>query len=85
MSKASKVELLGMDEQELSSFATGIGERSYRGKQLAEAIYRQRVDSLDSISTLPQPLRSKIQSMGVSVGLPGLKRNLYRRTERFGT
>jgi 23S rRNA (adenine2503-C2)-methyltransferase len=70
MSKASKVELLGMDEQELSSFATGIGERSYRGKQLAEAIYRQRVDSLDSISTLPQPLRSKIQSMGVSVGLP---------------
>jgi 23S rRNA (adenine2503-C2)-methyltransferase len=73
MSKAPQIELLGMDEQELSAFATSIGERSYRGKQLSEAVYRQRVDSLGSISTLPQPLRAKLQSEGVSVGLPRIE------------
>jgi 23S rRNA (adenine2503-C2)-methyltransferase len=73
MTRTSQNGLLGMDKQELVAFVESLDERGYRAKQLSEAIYRQRVDAIEDISTLPQPLRSKIQSMGVSVGLPRIE------------
>jgi 23S rRNA (adenine2503-C2)-methyltransferase len=60
--------LLGMNRQELTALVTEAGEPSYRAKQIMEAVYRQRVDSLAEISTLPAECRSWLDSNAVTVG-----------------
>ena len=69
----SQVGLLGKDRAEMASLVESWGEPAYRTKQLLEAVYRQRVESVDDISTLPQQLRSKLAENGVSVGLPRIE------------
>src|SRR5579863_6097417 len=63
-----------MDSAELASLMQATGEPAYRSKQLLEAIYRQRVESVDEISTLPHPLRASLAEMGISVGLPKIEK-----------
>ena len=65
--------LLGLDRTELASLVESMGEPAYRAQQLLEAVYRQRVETVDQISTLPQELRSKLAEKGVSVGLPRIE------------
>lgn len=66
--------LLGMDRGELVSLSDHFGEPAYRASQILDAVYRQRVDSVESISTLPQPLRTRLAESGVSVGLPRIEK-----------
>jgi 23S rRNA (adenine2503-C2)-methyltransferase len=73
MADRLQVELLGMDRAEVGSLVEGLGERPYRAKQLLEAVYRQRVESMDEISTLSQGLRVRLAEKGVSVGLPRIE------------
>jgi 23S rRNA (adenine2503-C2)-methyltransferase len=49
-----------------------IGEPAWRGKQLAEALYRQRLTDLNEITTLPKPLRRRIADEGWQVGRPSI-------------
>jgi len=49
---------------------TAAGESAWRGRQLAEALYRQRVDELDAITTLPKVLRGRLAEEGWQVGRP---------------
>lgn len=49
---------------------TPLGEPGWRGRQLGEAIYRQRIVDLESISTLPKPFRQKLAAGGWLVGRP---------------
>ena len=49
-----------------------IGEPEWRGTQLAEAMYRQRLATLDSITTLPLALRQRLAAAGWVVGRPGI-------------
>jgi 23S rRNA (adenine2503-C2)-methyltransferase len=44
------------------------GEPSWRGRQLTEAIYRQRVTKIKEITTLAKPLRQMLASEGWQVG-----------------
>ena len=44
------------------------GQPDYRAKQLMDAVYRQRVETLEEISTLPQEFREKLAVSGVIVG-----------------
>jgi len=60
--------LLGMDREELSALASEAGEPSYRAKQIMQAVYRQRVESLEEISTLPLEFRERLEQNGVTVG-----------------
>jgi 23S rRNA (adenine2503-C2)-methyltransferase len=60
--------LLGMNREELAALMAEVGEPAYRAKQIMEALYRQRVDSLDEIFTLPAGLREKLAGAGVQVG-----------------
>lgn len=60
----------GMSTAELGEWAAAIGEPKWRGRQLAEAIYRQRIVDVDAISTLPKILRQKIASENWHVGRP---------------
>jgi len=46
------------------------GEPVWRGKQLAEAMYRQRITELSEITTLPKPLRQRLAAEGWVVGQP---------------
>jgi 23S rRNA (adenine2503-C2)-methyltransferase len=68
MDKEATRPLLGMDRAELTALAVEAGEPAYRAKQIMEALYRQRVESLEEISTLPQEFRERLVQSGVTVG-----------------
>jgi 23S rRNA (adenine2503-C2)-methyltransferase len=60
--------LLGMNREELGTLVSEAEEPSYRAKQIMEAVYRQRVETLEEISTLPQEFRERLERSGVTVG-----------------
>jgi len=62
--------LLGLGLHELTSLVEESGQPQYRAQQLFEAIYRQRVESAEEISTLSQEFRRTLVEKGFSVGLP---------------
>jgi 23S rRNA (adenine2503-C2)-methyltransferase len=62
--------LFGLSFSDLAQVFTQLGERSYRGRQLADALYKQRVTHLDQVTTLPQALRDRLSAEGWEVGRP---------------
>jgi 23S rRNA (adenine2503-C2)-methyltransferase len=66
--------LLGLDLQELTDLALQSGQPAYRGQQLFDAVYRQKIERLDQVSTLPLEYRARLVEQGWSVGLPKLAR-----------
>ncbi len=66
--------LLGLNLQELTDLALGSGQPAYRGQQLFDAVYRQRIDRLDQVSTLPLEYRAGLVEEGWNVGLPKIAR-----------
>jgi 23S rRNA (adenine2503-C2)-methyltransferase len=66
--------LLGLDLGELTTLATESGQPGYRGQQLFDAVYRQRVANLDQVSTLPLEYRGNLAEQGWQVGLPLIAR-----------
>jgi 23S rRNA (adenine2503-C2)-methyltransferase len=73
MADRSQILLFGLDRVELAALVDSVGEPGYRAKQLLEAVYRQRVESIEQISTLSQQLRATLAERGVSVGLPRIE------------
>jgi 23S rRNA (adenine2503-C2)-methyltransferase len=73
MREAPQYELLGLDLQELTAIAVNSGQPPYRGRQLFEAVYRQRLETLDRITTLPHSFRSELQKK-FTVGLPEVQK-----------
>ncbi len=69
----SQNSLLGMERAELAALVESVGEPAYRAKQLLAAVYRQRVESVEEISTLSQKLRGRLVEKGVSIGLPQIE------------
>jgi 23S rRNA (adenine2503-C2)-methyltransferase len=74
MNDRKQTELLGMDLAELTSLVEGVGEPAYRARQLFEGIYRQRIDDLERISTLPQQLRAEFSQRGICLGVPAIEK-----------
>jgi 23S rRNA (adenine2503-C2)-methyltransferase len=68
MTKSGASSLLGMDREELAALTTEAGQPRYRARQIAEAVYRQRVESLAEISTLPLEFRERLERSGFTVG-----------------
>src|SRR5208282_2593965 len=66
--------LLGLTLQELTDLATGSGQPAYRGQQLFDAVYRQKIDRLDQVSTLPLEYRARLAEQGWRVGFPLIAR-----------
>ena len=64
----STISLLGMNHEELLALVSEAGQPSYRAKQIMGAVYRQRVESLAEISTLPSEFREWLEQSGVTVG-----------------
>jgi 23S rRNA (adenine2503-C2)-methyltransferase len=73
MRDSLQTELLGLDLHELTTLLGGFGQPAYRGRQVFEAVYRQRLDSIAEISTLPRQLREQLAT-GYSVGLPRIEK-----------
>src|ERR1700732_1117325 len=66
--------LLGLNLQELTNLALGSGQPAYRGQQLFDAVYRQKIERLDQVSTLPLEYRARLVEQGGEVGLPRIAR-----------
>ena len=60
--------------QELTNLALGSGQPAYRGQQLFDAVYRQKIERLDQVSTLPLEYRARLAEQGWEVGLPRIAR-----------
>ncbi|WP_254059669.1 23S rRNA (adenine(2503)-C(2))-methyltransferase RlmN [Granulicella sp. L46] len=62
--------LFGMGLGELTELMAGLGQKPYRARQVWDALYKQRVVSLDEVTTLPTVLREELAAAGWRVGLP---------------
>jgi len=71
--------LLGLNLQELTNLALGSGQPAYRGRQLFDAIYGQKIDRLDQVSTLPFEYRARLLEEGWHVGSPKIGRKFVSR------
>ncbi|MBV9087525.1 MAG: 23S rRNA (adenine(2503)-C(2))-methyltransferase RlmN [Acidobacteriaceae bacterium] len=79
MGELLQSELLGLDNQELTDFVQNAGQPEYRGRQLFDALYRQRVSSIDEITTLPQSFRDHLKARA-AIGLPRIEK-LFSSTD----
>lgn len=70
MDTAEHRTLLDLLPEELVELARGEGLPAYRGRQLTEALYRQKAQAVEEITTLPKDLR---QRWSQSPGLPVLE------------
>jgi len=62
--------LFGCTQPELTEMMQGFGQKPYRARQVWEALYKQRVASVEDMTTLSQELRERLMTEGWSVGLP---------------
>jgi 23S rRNA (adenine2503-C2)-methyltransferase len=68
--ETSATEILGLNNQELTGLVARLGEPAYRARQLFHAIYRERISSLDELTTFPKSLRAAMQQEGISLSTP---------------
>lgn len=61
--------LFGKSLPELVDLASSLGQKPYRARQIFDALYKQRVTDVESISTLSQELRT-VLAANHTVGLP---------------
>jgi len=59
-----------MTPAEIGEALVGLGEPKWRGRQVAEAIYRQRIVDVEGITTLSKRLRHRLKAEGWRVGQP---------------
>lgn len=83
--EGSEHALFGLSLADLESVMQEVGEPAYRGRQLAEALYRQRVAEIDAITTLPILLRRRMADEGWEVGRPWITQTFISNdgTERY--
>jgi len=81
MAASPQKALLGLTLQELADVAEERREPAYRGRQLFDAVYRQRVQSLGQVSTLPQLFRERLEHDGFSTGLPTTEKHFASSDE----
>ncbi len=62
--------LFGMELVELTERMQSLGQKPYRARQVFDALYKQRVERLDAVTTLPVELRERLAAEGFVVGLP---------------
>ena len=71
--RRSNTSLLGLEHDEIAAFVEQAGEPAYRAQQILDAVYRQKVESAEQISTLPQQFRQDLEGQGVFVGWPRIE------------
>lgn len=79
MSLTAQFDLLGLDLLELTGLAVEKEQPPFRGKQLAEAVYRQRVPSISAVTTLPLAFRTTLLEAGIEIGWPEISKKFVSR------
>jgi 23S rRNA (adenine2503-C2)-methyltransferase len=74
MDQVPHTSLLGLRLPELASLVEELGQPPYRARQLFEGLYRQRVETAEQISTLPEDFRRSLLEKGISVGVPRIEK-----------
>lgn len=62
--------LFGRGRETLTELMAGFGQKPYRARQVFEGLYKQRVGSMEEITTLSGELRSRLAEDGWVIGLP---------------
>jgi 23S rRNA (adenine2503-C2)-methyltransferase len=77
--------LFGLNVGTLAARMTEMGEQGWRGRQLAEALYRQWVTELEGITTLPAALLRRLAAEGWEVGRARIVQSFVSQdgTERY--
>lgn len=52
--------LIGMETAELEQAVAALGAPAYRGRQLAQALYKRQIRTLDAAADLPKELRARL-------------------------
>lgn len=65
--------LLGLNRQEVAELVEKAGEPAYRVQQIMNGVYRERVQSLDQVSTLPRKFREDLSQRGFAIGSPNIQ------------
>jgi 23S rRNA (adenine2503-C2)-methyltransferase len=73
MTSSTEKFLLGLDKRDLAALVDDLNQPAYRAQQMFEALYRQRVESLDEISTLPANLRGELRARDITIGSPRIE------------
>jgi len=77
--------LFGQTPEQLCALVESLGLKKYRALQLLDALYKQRVEQLDQITTLPTDLRTRLIDEGYSISLPEIAQTAHSTdgTERY--
>jgi 23S rRNA (adenine2503-C2)-methyltransferase len=67
-------EILGLNNQELTDTLAQFSQPKYRAQQLFHAIYRERITSLDELTTFPKSLRATLQENGIRLSFPRIEK-----------
>ena len=62
--------LFGLSLGDLTELMASFGQKPYRARQIFEGLYKQRVNSVEEITTLSAELRAKLTAEGWTAGLP---------------
>src|SRR6185312_2047508 len=77
--EASRQEILGLDIHELTKLMEKHGQKPYRARQLFDAVYKQRLTSLDDIYVFPKELRDELQEAGLVVSSASVEQRFVSR------
>jgi 23S rRNA (adenine2503-C2)-methyltransferase len=82
---AVEKKLFGLTPEQLCALIESLGEKKYRALQLIDALYKQRVERIEEITTLPTHLRERLTGEGFSVNLPEIAQSARSvdGTERY--
>jgi 23S rRNA (adenine2503-C2)-methyltransferase len=69
-SKPAARNLFGLSHQQLSDLMLQFRQPAYRAGQLLQAMFQQRIDSLDGVRTLPAALRQELAEAGWTIDRP---------------
>ncbi len=62
--------LFGLSRQQLTGVMQGFRQPAYRAGQLVQAMFEQRIGSLEEVSTLPRGLRQELAQVGWAIDRP---------------
>ncbi len=57
----TKVDIKSLDYQELQAYVAGLGEKSFRGKQIYQWMHEKLAESYDEMSNLSKALRTRLE------------------------
>ncbi|XP_024379512.1 uncharacterized protein [Physcomitrium patens] len=60
--------LIGKTQEELEDIVLSLGEQKYRGKQMYQLIYKNKIKTVKELAQLPKQLRNAMTEAGWSIG-----------------